>query len=314
MDWLLVLGGFVALLVGGEVLVSGAVGVARRLGVSPMVIGLTLVGFGTSTPELITSVHATSVGAPGIAVGNVVGSNIANILLILGLTALIRPVAANAAAFRRDGTALVLASALCTLGVLAGGIGPLAGLGLVAALVLYVIATWVADRRANDAGSALHSAEADAMPVTPRRLLPALAFFAGGLLVTLIGARLLVAGALALARDFGVPESVIGLTIVAVGTSLPELVTSTMAAVRGQSDVAFGNIVGSNIFNILGILGITAMLQPIVVPPDIADADIWVMVAATLALIATVLTGWRISRREGAVLLAAYAAYLVFLL
>jgi cation:H+ antiporter len=307
MAYFLILIGFVGLVAGGELLVRGAVTIARRLGVSPLMIGLTLVGFGTSMPELVTSVQAAMVGAPGIAVGNVVGSNICNVLLILGLAALLRPVTAAAGAFRRDGAVLVVASALCLWAILSGDLGRLVGAVFVLLLIGFVVLTYYAERGAT---SGPHSAEADA--TVPVRAGPAVAIpmFLGGIGLTVLGARFLVQGAVDLAQALGVSDAVIGLTVVAIGTSLPELVTSIVAAIRRQSDVAFGNVIGSNIFNILGILGITALVQPIEVPPEIARLDVWVMLAATAALVVVTVTEWRITRREGGLMLGGYAAYL----
>ena len=306
MDFLLIGLGLVGLLLGGELLVRGAVGVAARLGLSPMVIGLTLVGFGTSTPELLTSVQAALAGAPGIALGNVVGSNTANILLILGVAALLLPVAVVPGTFRRDGAALALATALCVAATLTGTIGRLWGAVLVAGLAVFLVTTLRSARAAPDA-------PAEALPGLGAPLARSLVLSVAGLGVTILGARLLVDGAVSVATDYGVSEALIGVTVVAVGTSLPELATTLVAARRGQNDVAFGNVIGSNIFNVLAILGITALIEPLAVAPQIAALDIWVMTAATVALIAVAVTGWRITRGEGAALLAAYAAYIAWL-
>ncbi|MBB4285507.1 calcium/sodium antiporter [Roseospira goensis] len=310
---MLLIGGVVCLVVGGESLVRGAVAVARHMGVSPLLIGLTLVGFGTSTPELVTSLQAAAAGSPGVAVGNVIGSNIANILLILGVAALVRPVMASPAAFRRDGPMVVLAALAALAVVVIGEVGRAVGAALVAVLVVYVVATYLLERRAAaaDAGAVMHAAEADAALAPPAGLAGAIGYLVGGLALTVLGARLLVDGAIGLAADLGVSDTLVGLTLVAVGTSLPELVTSVIAALRGQSDVAFGNIIGSNIVNILGILGLTAVVVPIPIPPEVAAVDIWVMLAATGALLAAVVSGWRVTRLEGAVLLAGYAIYLL---
>ncbi len=299
---LLIVAGFIGLLIGGDLLVRGAVAVAERLRISPIVIGVTLVGFGTSVPELLTSVQAALAGAPGIAVGNVVGSNIANILLILGAAAAIRPIAVGGAAFRRDGTVLAAASLLCLAIVLSGSLGRVSGLLFLLCLAAYVTHAI----RTGAAVEAEPSATTLRMPV-------ALVIFGGGLLLTLVAARALVGGAVSVAEAWGVSEAVIGLTIVAIGTSMPELVTSIVAARKGQADLAFGNIVGSNIFNILGILGVTAIVSPLQVPDVIARFDIWVMIAATVALVAAAVTGWRITRREGMVFVAGYATYLGWL-
>ena len=302
--------GLVLLVLGGEALVRGAVALAGRLGVSPLLIGLTVVGFGTSTPELVTSLQAAFSGSPGIAVGNVVGSNTANILLILGAAALIAPLAVSPGAFRRDGIALVLVTLAAIGAVLTGNLSRPLGLALLFGLVAYLVMAYRSERgdAATDEGAI--ETVGDANPgASPIGLPVALLYALGGIAVTVLGAPLLVSGATELATRFGVSDAVIGLTIVAVGTSLPELVTSVVASLRRQGAVAFGNVVGSNIYNVLGILGATALVKPIPVPAEIASFDIWVMAAATLALVWAAVTGWRITRGEGAVLLVAYVAY-----
>ena len=310
MIYLYLAAGLLLLLVGGEFLVRGAVATATRAGVSPLLIGLTLVGFGTSTPELLTSVEAAIVGSPGIAVGNVIGSNIANILLILGVAALICPLKISRGAFYRDG-AVVMLAALCGVAVcLTGRLQPLGGTFLLILLVAYIVYSYRAERvHASVTDTPVHPA--DAVPGSIDIPLPmSIMFVAGGLALTMFGAHLLVTSALAIGTHFGISETVLGLTVVAIGTSLPELATSVLAAVRRQPDIAFGNIVGSNIYNIFGILGVTAIIEPIPVPPEIARTDAWIMLGATLMLLVFSISGWRISRREGAVFLAAYGAYL----
>lgn len=302
MNLIFVAFGLVALLIGGDLLVRGAVGAARRFGVSPMVIGLTLVGFGTSAPELVTSLSAALSGAPGIAMGNVVGSNIANILLILGVAALIRPVTAQMSALPREalwvgGSALLLAGLS-----LVGQIGTATGASLLALLGLYL---WGAFRSSTAPADTDLSIPTDALPAASLRLL-------GGLALTIGGAIALVDGATGIARAYGVPEAVIGLTLVAVGTSLPELATTVMAARRGQSDVALGNILGSGIFNILGILGTTALVVPLPIDPLIGR-DIWVMLGTTALLLAMLFWQSRISRATGAGFLLLYAGYMAWL-
>ena len=303
MTWLLLGIGLVLLLAGGEALVRGAVLAATRLGVSPLVIGLTLVGFGTSTPELVASLQAAAAGAPGLALGNVVGSNIANVLLILGLAAVIAPVAVSRGAFLRDGAAVVGASLALAALALYGTVGRLAGAALLVALALYTLNTLRSERT----GWQEVATEED---TPPGGLWRGLGLAALGIAGVVVGAEFLVRSALVLARGFGVSETVIGLTLVAVGTSLPELATSAVAALRGQSAVALGNVLGSNLFNVLGIAGLTAMVTPLPVPPEIAGRDVWLMLAAALALAAAGMTGWRIDRREGAAFLAAYAGVL----
>jgi cation:H+ antiporter len=305
--------GLLLLLLGGDALVRGAVSIAQRLRMSPLLIGLTLVGFGTSTPELLTSLQAAFAGSPGIAVGNVVGSNTANILLILGMAAVIFPMATSRSAFTRDGTMLLFSALACLGVVLVGSLDRLSGLVLVGLLMAYLAFTYLRERTASDASSAMHAGEASAAEPRPQSLWLAVVFAVGGLALTLLGAQFLVQGAIEVGRTVGVSETVLGLTVVAVGTSLPELVTSIVAAIRRQSDVAFGNVIGSNIFNSLGILGVTAAVHPIPVPPQIATVDIWVMLGATLLLIAFAVTGWRLNRIEGAIFLTLYAGYMIWL-
>jgi cation:H+ antiporter len=304
--------GLLLLLAGGELLVRGAVATALRAGVSPLMIGLTLVGFGTSTPELLTSVEAAMVGSPGIAVGNVIGSNIANILLILGIAALICPISVSPGAFYRDGAVASIA-ALCGVAVcLFGQLRPLGGWLLVALLISYVFYCYRAER-VSSAATDTSIQPAAAVPGSTNLALPAaIVLISIGLALTMLGAHLLVSSALALGVALGISETVLGLTVVAVGTSLPELVTSVLAAFRRQPDIAFGNVIGSNIYNILGILGVTAIIEPIPVPPEIARTDVWIMLAATVMLLFFSVSGWRISRVEGGFFLAAYAGYLVF--
>ena len=307
-DLLYLLPGLVGLIVGGEFLVRGAVRAATATGLSPFVIGVTLVGFGTSAPELATSLQAALAGSPGIALGNVIGSNIGNILLILGLAAMLAPLAVDPRALRRDGGVLAL-SALATLAVvLVAGAGRMAGAALLLGLLVYLVI--ILRSGADDSVETYGTDPDDARP-SP---LSGFALAIAGLVVIVLGARWLVTGAVALAELAGLSETVIGLTVVAIGTSLPELVTAVLAARRGQTDVALGNIIGSNIFNSLGILGATLAIAPIEVPAAIASRDIWVMLAATAALIWVAATGHRITRTEGAVLLTGYAGYTAWLL
>ncbi|NSX53241.1 calcium/sodium antiporter [Parasulfitobacter algicola] len=313
MDYLFVLIGLVGLIIGGECLVRGAVAIAKKFNVSPMIIGLTLVGFGTSTPELVTSVQAAFAGSAGISMGNVVGSNIANILLILGVAAVICPLAVTPSALRRDGVVLVLASLLCLIVVMNGSLSRLVGMLLISGLVTYLLFTISVERRNKTKATETYQAEADIV-TTPNGMMVPVVFLVGGLVLTIFSARFLVMGAVAIAQDLGLSEAVIGLTIVAVGTSMPELVTSIIAARKGQSDVALGNVIGSNIFNILGILGVTAVLQPFQIPAVIAEFDIWVMVAVTLGLVVFAITDWQIKRREGAIFVGGYIVYLGWLL
>lgn len=306
--------GLAGLVIGGDLLVRGAVSVARSLRISPMVIGLTLVGFGTSTPELVASLQAALAGSPGIAVGNVVGSNIGNTLLILGLAAVIAPIAVNPAALRRDGSVMILATVICITAFLTGDLTRMTGLAFVLALGGYLAFTLIRERREGTAALDLYKAEATVLPVPDHAMGRSLIIALAGLAITILGARFLVSGSVMAAQAMGLSEAVIGLTIVAIGTSMPELVTSVIAVRKGQGDVALGNVLGSNIFNILGILGITAIVTPLAVPPEILRLDIWVMLAASVALFVVARTGWRIGRAEGAAMLCCYLVYLGWLL
>ncbi len=311
MAYLQALIGLVVLLAGGVALVRGSVGIALRFGVSSLAIGLTLVAFGTSAPELVASVNAALIGSPGIAVGNVVGSNIANTLLVLGLAAAIARIEVRAGSLR-DGVALLASTALLLAVVLAGSIGRLVGVAFLALLAGYTIVAYRGERVHDGVSGPLRAGEEAARAA--RKVLPwrALLLVAVGIVALVAGARLLVGGSVAIARTAGVSEAVIGLTLVAIGTSLPELATSVIAAFRKETAIAFGNIVGSSVFNILGILGVTAIVRPLEVPREIAVFDIWVAGAATLALVFFSITGWRLMRREGAFFVAAYAIYLAF--
>lgn len=305
--------GFVLLVAGGELLVKGAVKLAEKFKISPLLIGLTLVGFGTSTPELVTSLQAAFAGSPGIAIGNVVGSNIANILFILGAAAVIAPIAVARETFKRDGVVLVAATLLCLGAIMFGQLTRWMGALFVLGLASYIWFAFQQERTSNAAGAkATDTTTADSKPTAGAIALD-LVFVAGGLALTMLGARFLVSGAIDLARMFAISETIIGLTIVAVGTSLPELITSVMASLRKQGDIAFGNIVGSNIYNIFGILGVTAIVKPIPVPAEIMRLDIWVMIAATALLAFAAMSRWRIGRVEGAIMLAGYAAYVIWL-
>ena len=301
--------GIALLTVGGEALIRGSLAAAQRLGVSPLLSGLVIVGFGTSAPELVVSVNAAVEGRPDIAIGNVVGSNIGNILLILGICALISPLAVKPLALRRDAVTVVAASVLFL--VLVGGSALAradAAIFLVALGAYLVWAYWSEKFHAAPSGE-LHQAEADELSAIPKSVLWTVIAVAFGLLLLIAGSQVLLIGAIGIAAYFGVPEAVIGLTLVAVGTSLPELSISVIAAVRRHADVAVGNILGSNIFNLLGILGVSALLQPLPVHARILQFDQWVMLGTSLLLLLFLYTGRRLSRTEGAGLLIGYGVY-----
>lgn len=315
-DIVYLVAGLVLLVAGGELLVRGASQTAERLGMSPLLIGLTLVGFGTSTPELVTSVQAALAGSPGIAVGNIVGSNIANVLLILGISALLFPIAVSRGALRRDGMVVLATAILFALLAFMGGLTRIAGVAFVIALAAYLYFAYRQEKAGATDGhtAALEKAAAHDEALPPSKpaggsLAIPLAIAMGGLVLVVAGGNLLVGGAIGIARAWGISETVIGLTIVAIGTSLPELVTSVVAALRRHSDVAIGNVLGSNIYNILGIGGVTALIAPTDIPEQVARFDAPVMVAVSVALLLVAFTGSRITRWEGAALVAGYAAY-----
>jgi cation:H+ antiporter len=314
MLWLRLCGGIVLLMVGGDVLVRGSVALARRLGLSPLLIGLTLVGFGTSTPELVASVEAARRGAPAIAIANVIGSNIANTLLILGVAAIFVPIGLARSGFRRDMLTLAALSLLLASFVVWGEIGRSSGVGLVVALIAYTVHAYVSEKTPSRPEDGPEMPAVNHEASGRRGFAMAVAMFAGGVIAVVAGADLLVGGAIALSRQAHVSEAVIGVTLVAVGTSLPELITSIAAALRGHGDVAYGNVVGSNVFNVLGITGLTATVNPISVPAELASLDVWVMVGSVAALAAIGLAFRRIGRVSGLLFVLLYGFYVLTVL
>ena len=309
---LFIIGGLVLLFFGGEMLVSGAVNIAKHFGMSELLIGITLVGFGTSSPELMTSILAAYEGLPGIAVGNVVGSNTANILLILGVAALIYPLACDKKTWARDGGFMAAASIAFLGACYFGAMSLWAGIIFLALLVGYITYCVTSELRAVKQGK--QEAVETEDDLTKSDITKNFGLFVIGLLLTFAGAHFLVEGSVDLALKFGVSETIIGLTIVAIGTSMPELVASTIAALKKNTDIAYGNIIGSNIYNILGILGITAILHPFEIPAQIFEFDIWVMLGATALLMAFSAHKWLISRWKGVVFLIGYVAYTIILI
>jgi cation:H+ antiporter len=306
-----VVAGLILLFLGGEALVRGSVSMARRLGVSALVIGLTVTAFGTSAPELVVSVDAVLEGNPDIAVGNVVGSNIANILLVLGVSALIYPLACKPQSVYRGGAALLAATLVFVGMAWFGAFDAREGAGLLLLLVLFVGYSYRTERAGGEAdpGAELHIREAEEVADVPGRGWVAVAIVGGGIVALVVGANLLVVGAVGLARAVRVSEAVIGLTLVAVGTSLPELATSVVAAVRRHADVAIGNVIGSNVFNLLGVMGAAALAGEVAVADKIRLFDLWIMLAVTVVLLPVMIRGWRISRGEAGLFLIAYGVY-----
>ncbi len=309
-----VIAGFVLLLGGAEVMVRGAVALAQRLGISTLVIGMTVVAFGTSAPELVVSLNAGLSGAPGLAIGNVVGSNIANILLILGISGLIAPIACQAGSLVRDGLVLLGGSLLFAGLALSGRIGLTGGIVLLIAFfgfIAYSAGQEIASKRS--ARDAEIEEEVEDLAV-PHNLLLSLVLLVVGFAGLLLGSEWLVDGGISIARNFGVSEAVIGLTIIAFGTSLPELAASAVATYRGHTDVALGNVVGSNLFNLLGVVGTVAVVTPLDIPGRVLDLDLWIMLAATLLLLPFMLSAKKyLGRIESGIFFLLYLAYIAAL-
>nr|WP_216645324.1 calcium/sodium antiporter [Isoptericola halotolerans] len=320
---MLLLAGFVLLVGGGESLVRGAASLARTMGMSALVVGLTVVSFATSSPELAVSAGAALSGSPGLAIGNVVGSNIANILLVLGISAIVVPLAVTSRVVRTDIPVMIALSVLALVLALDGTISTVDGVVLLVLLVGYVVVTVLRSRRgwtdrppAPEDTAGGQGATSRFRTTRARSVLVDVVLVAVGVALLVTGAQLLVRAATEIATTFGVSELVIGLTVVAVGTSLPELATSIIAVRRGERDLAVGNIVGSNIFNIGAVLGLTAVISPggIGVDPAAVHFDLPLMVAVALALLPVAFTGQIIKRWEGALFVALYLAYLTFVL
>jgi len=315
MDWMLAIPGLVLLVAGGEGLVRGASGLALAARVPPAVVGLTIVAAGTSTPELVVSVQSAVGGNVGMAIGNVVGSNIFNIGAILGLAAMVRPLRVVGSTVRLEWPVMMLAAVLLVVVARDGVVDHVDGGGLLATLVVftaYVVwlgrAAGASDEGFEEMVTASFGAHgARALATNLLAIVVGVALLAGG-------STLLVRGAVAIAGAVGVSDTVIGLTIVAAGTSTPELVTSLVASRRGRDDIAIANVVGSNIFNVLGILGVTALVRSLDVPEVILARDVWWMLGASGLLLPLMWTGWRVSRLEGGVLLVGFLAYLWLLL
>lgn len=307
--YLQIIAGLVLLTAGGEFIVRGAVGLALLLGVSKVIVGLTIVAAGTSAPEFVVSLNAALKGTADIAMGNVVGSNIANILLILGAVALLKPVAASRVTVVRDGGAMLLGALLFSAFCLFGVIERWAGVVMVCVLVAIWYFTYRHDKNSPSEASHLHEEEVDEVGEVPKGWIKPIIATVIGIVALMFGAEWLVDGGVTVARQFGVSEAVIGLTLVAFGTSLPELAASVVAAFRGHSDVALGNVLGSNLLNLLAIIGGVSLITPIAIPEQIMNSDIWIMLAVTIALLIVAYAMRRISRITGAAFVIAYLVY-----
>lgn len=307
--------GFVALIGGAECLVKGAARLAAVVGISPLVVGLTVVAFGTSAPELGVSVMSSFSGQAGIALGNVVGSNICNVLLILGLSALAAPLVVSRQLLRIEVPLMLGVSLLAWAMALDGMVGRLDGILLFSGVIIYTVWTIRRSRRENRGFDSEFTEGAENDPAAAGSLPRNLFLILVGLGLLGLGSNWLVSGAVALAKFFGVSDLLVGLTIVSIGTSLPELATSVMASLRGQRDMAVGNIVGSNLFNILAVLGLTAAVSPAGVPvaAQALSFDIPVMVAVAAVCLPIFFTGYLINRWEGALLTGYYLIYTLYL-
>jgi cation:H+ antiporter len=301
--YFMVLGGFVLLLGGAEVMLRGAVGVAGKFGISKLVVGMTVVAFGTSAPEFIVSLNAALEGASGLAIGNVVGSNIANIFLVLGVAGLLMPIAVEPGSLKNDGWMLLAGTGLFIVLALGSKIEVVAGLVLLVFFIFFFYCSYMQGKKG------LH--KIDEVENIPQSLFKIILYLLLGFAGLLYGADILVEGCIGIARKFGVTDAVIGLTVIAFGTSLPELAATVVSAFRRQSDVALGNVVGSNIFNIIGIVGVVSVITPLDVPARVMGFDLWIMLAATLVLMPYMI-GKRhsLTRFEGLILFSAYVIYI----
>lgn len=319
MTWLLFIGGLLALIAGAELLVRGASKLALSFGISPLVVGLTVVAFGTSAPEMAVSLGAVLDGKGDIAVGNVAGSSIFNVLFILGVSALITPLVVNIQLIRQEVPIMIGATLLLLAITLDGTLGWLDGAMLLALMLAYTGFLIMQSRSETQAAQDEYATEVrPAAPGSWDARLPAqLLLIAAGLALLVLGADWLVGASVTFAKALGVSDLVIGLTIVSVGTSMPEVATSVMAALKGERDIAVGNVVGSCLFNILGCLGLAGLMSGpsgLTMPAAMLNFDIWVMLAVALACLPVFMTGREIARWEGAVFLLYYLAYVAYLI
>jgi len=305
MDWLLVLAGFILLMAGGEIIVQGAVVIAGRMRVPPLLIGFTIVAIGTSLPELAVSLEAVAGGQPDLAVGGVMGSNVANVMLVLGTASMLGAASDPGIGVKRDAKAMMMASFALLGAVVLGSIDQLFGASMLVCLVGYYGYSYL---KSDD-----DDIEMEESWVPNKISLATIVTVVGGLFIWK-GAEFLIQGATGIASDMGISEAVIGLSVVALGTSLPELAVTIVAGIRGQGGVAVGNILGSNMMNILGILGATAVIGGgISINPDFAERDIWVMLVTSGAIAAMLLNGREIGRRTGFAMVAGYFFYMAYL-
>ncbi|NCN27460.1 calcium/sodium antiporter [bacterium] len=308
--------GTIMLFFGGDWLVAGASWVARRYGVSKLVVGLTLVAFGTSAPELAVSVYSVLKGEPDIAVGNVVGSNIVNILLVLGASALVHPIQVGSSLLRSDLPFLMVVSLLSFFLAFDGSIGRFEGLFLFLLLVGYLFRLFYKASKLGEVSEVIDLDEIDEAEVgSDESAIKEISKLIGGVVILIVGSKFFIDGATQMAHNFGVSDAVIGLSVVALGTSLPEVAASVVAAFRGQSAIALGNVIGSNIFNLLAVMGITSMISKVgvEVSSEILTQDFPLMILITALCFPLLITGNIVSRVEGGFLLLSYGVYLAYI-
>lgn len=312
-----VLVGLALLFFGGEGLVRGSVNLASKLGLSALLVSLVIVGFGTSVPELLVCLKAAFSGVPDMAVGNVIGSNIANTFMILGISAVIFPLACGKKTILRDSAAVIIASFVLTGFILMNTLSFVSGLSMLCVLVAYLVYSYKTEKIVKEPEKSEVKELKDRVIEDTGEKTDSILKSLGILFISILmlggGADLLVRGASEIARSFGVSEVVIGLSLVAIGTSLPELATAIVASIKKHGDVIIGNVLGSNLFNILGILGTTAMVSPLPVSERVISIDVWILLASALILFPVILTGHKISRAEGAAFLLCYTLYITMM-
>ena len=306
-----IIGGSLGLFIGAEGLVRGASSLAIRLGISPLVVGLTVVAFATSSPELVVSIKAAIEGNPGIVVGNVVGSNICNIALILGVAAMISPMNVKSQVIKREIPIMIIVSVILLFILLDDTITSMEGIFLVIGIITYIVLGYKYSIKEKDNKEVIKEFE-EIIPKSPYKIWQSLIFVLAGLGLLVLGSNLFVDGAVAIAEKFGVSQAVIGLTIVALGTSLPELTTSIVASFKNENDIAIGNAVGSNVFNILSILGISSLIRPIA-DTGITIVDLSIMMFFTILILPLSRSKFTLRRWEGALLFCGYIAYMIYL-
>jgi len=302
--------GFVFLLGGADILVRGAVGLARKMNVSTLLIGMTIIAFGTSAPEFLVSMDAALAGSSAMALGNVIGSNMANILLILGVASMLKPISVKPYALMRDGMMLLVGGLLFTLFASTGEVGVSQGAALLVLFLFFIVNSYWRETHGAATAADIYIHEAEEYEDMDDSAWRIWMLLLAGLAGVIVGADQLVKGGVEAARTFGIAEEVIGLTVLAIGTSLPELAASVVAALRGHADVALGNVVGSNMFNTLAVVGGVAVITPLDAPDQIRNFDLWVMLVVTVLAMPYLVGGWRLTRPVAIAFLIAYGIYI----